>query len=374
MSNESRVTVSGQEDVRPGREATTGVHIGTPDPASRARELAVSVPSRVRNGDSAGSADGHDAGGDRKHGHHKRNDEDRPEFTSYYGLPVINQPVWEGRDIAGYLFLGGLAGGSAIVGAGSHLTGRRTLAKVSKVAAAGAAGLSVAALIHDLGRPSRFLNMLRVFKPTSPMNLGSWLLAAFGPAAAVSAACEVSGRFPWLGGMSTAAAAALGPGVAAYTGALLSDTAVPSWHGAYREMPFVFVASGASAAAGLGLALAPPAETRPVKRLGIVAGVAVLAATEVMERRMGMVAEPYHEGRAARYMRMGRTCSALGTVGVLFAGKRRAVNLASGAALVAGSAFERFGIFHAGVASANDPRYTIVHQRERLAASGRTWP
>ena len=36
--------------------------------------------------------------------------------------------------------------------------------------------VGTAALIADLGRPSRFFNMLRVFRPTSPMSMGSWLL------------------------------------------------------------------------------------------------------------------------------------------------------------------------------------------------------
>ena len=48
----------------------------------------------------------------------------KAEFTSYYGKPVLNPPVWEARDIAGYFFLGGLAGGSSLLAAGADLTGR----------------------------------------------------------------------------------------------------------------------------------------------------------------------------------------------------------------------------------------------------------
>src|SRR5205085_6581407 len=93
----------------------------------------------------------------------------KAEFTSYYGKPIINPPTWQSPDIPGYLFLGGLAGGSSLLAAGADLTGRPVLAKVAKSGAAAAAALSIAALVHDLGRPGRFINMMRVFKVTSPM-------------------------------------------------------------------------------------------------------------------------------------------------------------------------------------------------------------
>ena len=34
-------------------------------------------------------------------------------------------------------------------------------------------------LVLDLGDPLRFHHMLRVFKPSSPMSLGTWSLAAY---------------------------------------------------------------------------------------------------------------------------------------------------------------------------------------------------
>jgi hypothetical protein len=105
------------------------------------------------------------------------------EFTSYYGRPVIKEPVWEPVDVPSYLFFGGLAGASSVLAAGSQLSGHRELARVAKVTALGAISLSAVALVHDLGRPSRFVNMLRVFKPSSPMSVGSWLLAAAAAAA-----------------------------------------------------------------------------------------------------------------------------------------------------------------------------------------------
>ncbi|WP_031087188.1 NrfD/PsrC family molybdoenzyme membrane anchor subunit, partial [Streptomyces sp. NRRL WC-3549] len=115
---------------------------------------------------------------------------------SYYGRPIVKAPSWAPQDIAGYFFLGGLAGAGSVLAAGAQLTGRATTAKALKVSSLTAVGLSTAALVHDLGRPSRFPNMLRVFKPTSPMSMGSWLLASYGPAAGAAALCAVTGRLP----------------------------------------------------------------------------------------------------------------------------------------------------------------------------------
>src|ERR1019366_7673920 len=161
----------------------------------------------------------------------------RAEFRSYYGRPVLKEPVWRAPDVPGYLFLGGLAGASSLLGACTQLAGNRELSRAAKTGAAGAIGLSAVALVHDLGRPERFVNMLRVFKVTSPMSVGSWLLAGYGPAAGAAAACALTGRLPRAGTAATIGAAVLAPGVATYTAALLCDTAVPAWHEGHREMP-----------------------------------------------------------------------------------------------------------------------------------------
>ena len=299
----------------------------------------------------------------------------RAELTSYYGLPVLNAPVWKRTDIAGYLFLGGLAGASSVLAAGAQLSGRPQLATRSKVVATGAVGLGAVALVHDLGRPSRFANMLRVLKPSSPMSVGSWLLSAYGPAAGVAAATSVTGRFRRLGAAATAGAALLGPLVSTYTAALVSDTAVPAWHDGYRELPFVFAGSSATAAGGAGLLAAPVAQSAPARRLASIGAAVEFAAARRMERRLGMVAEPYRQGSAGRYMRAGQGLTAAG-LALAFAGRRsRLLSAVAGAALAAASASTRFGIFEAGMQSANDPRYTVEPQRERkLARDGRAVP
>jgi len=292
------------------------------------------------------------------------------EFTSYYGMPVLNRPTWKALDIAGYLFLGGLAGGSSLLAAGAHATGRRALARSAKVGALVAISASAAALVHDLGRPERFLNMLRVAKPTSPMSMGSWLLAAYGPLAGAAAATEVTGRLPRTGAAATAGAALLGPAVASYTAVLLADTAVPSWHEGYRELPFVFTGSAAAAAGGLGMLTAPVGQAGPARRAAALGAALELGATEVMAHRMGLAAEPLGRGRAGTLMRLSKVLTAAGAAAGLLAGHRsRPAAALSG--LLAGSAALRFGVFRAGVASAEDPRYTVVPQRARLRARER---
>jgi formate-dependent nitrite reductase membrane component NrfD len=292
------------------------------------------------------------------------------EFRSYYGRPVIKEPVWKAPDVPGYLFLGGLAGASSALAAAAGFAGRPELARSAKTAAAGAISLSAAALVNDLGRPARFANMLRVFKPTSPMSVGSWLLAAYGPAAGVAAASVVTGRLPGVGRAATAAAAALGPAVAAYTAALLADTAVPAWHEAHRELPYVFVGSAATAAGGLGLVMVPPGRAEPARNLAVIGAAAELTAKSLLIRRLGPAAEPYQSGRAGGLMEAAEVLTATGLTAAALGARNRMVAAAAGLALVTASALTRFGVFYAGRTSARDPRYTIGPQRDRLTQRG----
>ena len=105
------------------------------------------------------------------------------EFRSYYGRSVLKAPTWKARDIAGYFFLGGLAGGSALLAAGADATGRPGACAARRGWSPPAQpALSLAALVHDLGRPERFVHMLRVVKPTSPMSIGHLDPVRFQPA------------------------------------------------------------------------------------------------------------------------------------------------------------------------------------------------
>jgi hypothetical protein len=304
----------------------------------------------------------------------------KAEFRSYYGRPIVKAPVWH-MDIAEYLFTGGLAAGSALLAAGGDLTARPALRRAGRLTALAALGASSYFLIHDLGRPARFHHMLRVAKPTSPMSVGTWILAAFGSAAGLAAVAEAA---PWLpchgvlglarralpstGRAAGLAAAATAPALATYTAVLLADTAVPSWHEAYPELPFVFGGSALASAAGVGLIAAPTDEAGPARRLAVAGAAMELAATHRVESRMGLLSEPYHEGRAGRLLRAARVLTLAGATGAVLGRRSRIASALSGVALLAGSVATRFGIFEAGVASAKDPKYTVVPQRERLDA------
>jgi len=301
------------------------------------------------------------------------------EFTSYYGRPVVKTSPW-GPDIPAYLFLGGLAGASSLLAAGADLSGNGALRRPARVTALAAILASFAALVHDLGRPARFHHMLRVAKVTSPMSVGTWILTGYAPLAGLAAVAELRGllprkvaggvvglALPGVGRGAGAFAALLGPAVASYTAVLLTDTATPSWHDGRRDMPFVFVASAAAAAGGMGMLTTPITHAGPARRMAVGGAVLELAMSARMESAMGISAEPMREGTAGRWRTTARALTATGALLGAAAGRRnRAASILAGAALLAGSAATRFGIFHAGQQSARDPRYTVAPQRQRL--------
>ncbi len=288
------------------------------------------------------------------------------EFESYYGRQILKTPTWKSPDVPLYLFLGGLAGGSAILAEGAALTGRPGLERVGRLVAAGGAMAGTGALIHDLGRPERFHHMLRVVKPTSPLSIGSFILGPFSALSAAAAASYLTGRLPRLGRLAGVGAAVFGPPLTTYTGALLSSTAVPAWHEAHRELPWVFAGSGMSAAGGAGMLLAPTRDSGPALAMAVSGALLETAATEVMSRRLGMLAEPYHQGDSGRLMRVQRRLTDVGLALSVLGLKSKIARRAAGATFVVDSLVTRFGIFEAGKASARDPKYVVVPQRERL--------
>jgi hypothetical protein len=115
---------------------------------------------------------------------------------------------------------------------------------------------------------------------------------------------------------------------------------------------------------------APVAQAGPARRLAVGGAAVELVAERIMERSMGVTAEPLHHDEAGRLMRAATVLTAAGAVGTLLAGRSRTAAVVSGAALMAGSACTRFGVFEAGQASARDPKYTVLPQRERLEREG----
>ncbi|QDP96039.1 polysulfide reductase [Microlunatus elymi] len=300
------------------------------------------------------------------------------DFGSYYGRPIVKAAPWK-ADIPLYFFFGGLASGSSLLAAGADLTDRPALRRIGRFGALFGVSASLYTLVHDLGKPSRTLNMLRVIKPTSPMSVGTWSLAAFGPPAGLAAVAELSrllpvdlgrpGRLLQVAARPTGLmAAAVAPAVGTYTAVLISDTATPAWHSARRELPFVFAGSAASAAAGLAMVATPTDQAAPARRLAVIGSAVELVFSQRMERSMGVTAETLHRGRAGRFMAASRILTGVGAAGALLLGRRsRIASALSGAALLAGSVCTRFGIFQAGQDSAADPKYTVRPQRERLA-------
>jgi formate-dependent nitrite reductase membrane component NrfD len=299
------------------------------------------------------------------------------EFRSYYGRQILKSPAWNWM-IAAYLFLGGLSAGSAMVGAGADLTNRPALRKVSRIGSLVSILASLYFLIADLGRPERFHHMLRVAKPSSPMSMGTWMLSAYGPGAGVAAVAELMpkrlrrtrlGRLVgWLARPAGLWGAATAPGVASYTAVLLSQTAVPAWREAHPYLPFVFTGSAAASGGGLGMLLAPVDESGPARRMAVAGAGLELAASRTLEQRLGLSAEAYKTGKAHQLRRWSEILTVGGAVGAVVGGRRRSVVAASGLALLAGSALQRFGVFEAGVASTKDPKYVVVPQRLRLGA------
>ena len=286
----------------------------------------------------------------------------RPSQDSYYGRPILKEPVWK-PEVGWYLFTGGLAGASASLSLAARLSGNRSLARTSSLVAAAAVNVSPLLLIMDLGRPERFLNMLRVFKPTSPMSVGSWLLAATGTAQSAATTCELLDVLPRLGGGAQLCSGLLGPGLATYTAALLADTAVPIWHEARRELPAVFASSSCASAGSAAVLMGHDDSTGPARRLAIAGAGAELLATRIMERRLGMLAEPYRQGPAGRQARAARTATAIGLAATAIG--RGRIRRAGAALILGGAVLQRFAVFNAGKVSARDPRYTVEQQRTR---------
>jgi hypothetical protein len=289
--------------------------------------------------------------------------------SSYYGRPILKEPVWK-PEVPLYFFTGGLAGASSVLSFAARLAGNKRLGRASLFVGAAAELVSPLLLISDLGRPERFLNMLRVFKVTSPMSVGSWILAVSGGATATAAACDVLDVAPRLKLAAETASAAAGAPLAVYTATLISDTAVPVWHEARRELPFVFAAESAASAGAAAALVLSPRDAAPARRLAILGVLGSELAASRMRRTLGDLADVYEKEEAGRYEKLAKACGA-GGAGLLARGGSgsRAAALAGGALVLAAALSRRWSIFRAGFQSARDPRHTVEPQRARVEAA-----
>jgi hypothetical protein len=294
----------------------------------------------------------------------------RERATTYYDRPVLKEPVWIWA-VPAYFYAGGVAGSAAVLAATAQAfggRGMRGLVRKSRWIAAIGGAAGTALLIYDLGRPERFLNMLRVFRASSPLSVGSWVLATAGPLTAGSAMLAGSdGVLRVAGDAAGYAAGLVGLPLSGYTAVLLSNTAVPVWQEIRRSLPVLFVSSALAGAATI-LELLPleEPERRVVHRLGIMGKIAELAAIQGVDReasRVAQVGRALREGLPGSVLRAAKASTAASLGLSLLPGKGRWKRTIAALLGTAGAVGYKFGIFYAGQASARDPRATFNLQR-----------
>jgi formate-dependent nitrite reductase membrane component NrfD len=298
------------------------------------------------------------------------------QMDSYYGRAIVKEPVWE-PEIPFYLWTGGIAGAASVLHGFARVSRNQELARRALLIGAAADAVSPLLLVMDLGRPERFLHMLRMFKVTSPMSVGSWILLVSGGASNTAAVLELLDPLPLVHRLRPVKWAAevvsfvSGPPLATYTGALLANTAIPVWSEARDELPWLF-GSSAAATAGAALSMAtPPKHAAPARRAAVAGSATALALTIAMEKKLGFVGEVYKEGEAHRYGRIAKVATAAGAGLIALGGRRsRAAATLGGALVLGGELALRWSVFKAGFQSARDPKYTVIPQKQRVAERG----
>ena len=291
--------------------------------------------------------------------------------AGYYGLALLKKPQWT-WEVPVYFFVGGAAGAAAVIAAIAGWAGaeKSLVRDARKIAAAGAL-LSPPLLIADLGRPSRFYNMLRVFKPQSVMSMGAWTLAVFGPSAVASLVFELRRDLlpkflrKALPAVAGNVAGATGMVMATYTGVLVGATVVPAWNQNAGILPIHFAASGLGSAVGM-LELMGHEENRPLQALGISAALMECGIGASIERSSNPASEPLKRGASGWIVRMGGILS--GPIALFLrvsssvAGERTARRLRRAAAIcsIAGSLLTRVGWVEAGNSSSQDNRIPLA--------------
>jgi formate-dependent nitrite reductase membrane component NrfD len=296
------------------------------------------------------------------------------ESTTYYDRPVLKEPVWIWT-VPVYFYAGGAAGAAATLAAVARASGGHDLDGLVErcrwISAAGTA-IGTVCLIADLGRPERFLNMLRVFRPTSPLNVGSWLLTGATQFSVTGALLQRLG-YERTADAAGAMAGVFGLPMSGYTAVLLSSTAVPVWQGARRSLPWLFVASAASSVGALlSAADLSERERRVAGRFGLFAELMELAATVAVEREAGRVervARPLREGVSGTLWKLATACTVGGLAVSAFGSRSPRMRKLAAVVGTAGGLSLRFAIFHAGKASARDPRATFEQQRAGLGSA-----
>jgi formate-dependent nitrite reductase membrane component NrfD len=285
--------------------------------------------------------------------------------------PFIHAPLWS-WEVATYFWFGGMASGSAFVAFACDMAGDHRSAAIARKVALGAVAPAPLLLIADLGRPERFLNMMRIFKPRSPMNTGAWCLVAFSGSSGLAVGCDLIGR-PKAARALGALTSLFGSYLGSYTGVLLACTAVPVWARSRVILGPAFVATATAtgaAATRLVLVASGLPHGHPTRRaLGSIETAAMLTELSLSalgERRLGDAAEALRAGRPGLYFRAAKGLVGLGLSLRLV--ERRAgsgaQDLASVVYLAAGLLF-RLAWVSAGKASATDDAAVAAMGRGR---------
>jgi formate-dependent nitrite reductase membrane component NrfD len=309
--------------------------------------------------------------------------EPSPEAPTYYDRPVLKPPVWKVYYIATYYYLGGTAGASLALAAAAQLDGSEDLNHlIRRCHWIGIIGSTLGAgcLIADLGRPSRFLLMLRVFRPTSAMNMGAWVLAV-APAAAVTAGLFARSAFGVMrvtGEFAGYVSGLLGMILATYTGVLVAESAIPFWQHSRRVLPILFGASSAASAGSIfDLMFENPRACRVTRIFGIAGRVTELGATVALEREVTAalgVAAPIENGFTAALWRGAGALTAASLVALLLPKQTRKTRVVAGVLGSLGSLLMRYAVHECGVRSARDPRASFGPQRAGLDAPRQLLP
>lgn len=294
---------------------------------------------------------------------------DRTDPT-YYDRPMLKEPVWEWA-IPLYYYIGGLTGASLVLGAAAQIgESKRRENLIRRCHWIGFIGATVSGglLIYDLGKPSRFLNMLRVFRPTSPMNIGAWILSGTG--ATATGALLFSGRRGLLGSLGELLgykAGIFGLGLATYTGVLIANSAIPIWQESRRALPVLF---GTSALASLGCTFdvfSENSEERGITNIiGNVGRAGELAAGFMMEHHASAVprvGRPFKRGWSGVMWRSAEMLTFASLVISLLPNRTRKRRLAAGVLGTLGSLLLRYTVEHFGTVSARDARASFHQQR-----------
>jgi formate-dependent nitrite reductase membrane component NrfD len=295
---------------------------------------------------------------------------------TYYDRPMLKEPVWK-IDIPLYYFLGGAAGAALALGAAAQLLGDQGLQKFGRNChIVGIVGSTVGGglLIHDLGRPERFLNMMRVFRPTSPMNVGAWILSGAAPLAITAGLfSNRPGIWGWIGSASGYGAGVFGLALAGYTGVLVGNTAIPLYQQVRRLMPVLFLSSAAASAASiLDIVFEDPRASRITLFFGTAGRLAELATGLAIERqaeKVEQVARPLKTGLSGALWKTAEVLTVASLVLAVVPGESTARRKWAGVFGALGSLALRLAVHYAGAASARDPRASFRQQRARLASA-----